>query len=149
MKMELTAPALERLIGGDTEIELTLRRQIAQNFFNLNIKCDFDDKVKEELLKLQGKAIDRAVEEQFGIKDITQSAYWPTLSHTLKSLIQTEVDKRIQEAVDNALKKVIEYQNRYWGKEINTAVEKALNAEIEKKVQEGIQTRLNKALFGE
>ncbi len=35
MRLELSLPALERLIGGDTEAELHLRKQIVQEFWNI------------------------------------------------------------------------------------------------------------------
>ncbi len=145
MQMVLTLPALERLIGGDTEIELMLRKQIAKQFVESHFSGLVDDEVAARVVKAEAALVDIAAEAELGIAKLTGGNRWPAISDRLRSLIREEAVKLAQECVDAALKKVIEYQRRYWDKEITNAVNKALEANIKQLVEEGVQARLKAA----
>lgn len=63
-KIQLDGPALERLIGGDSEIEIALRHQVANNFgkhylkkaLTEEIKTLMSEKYRQELIKVANEA---------------------------------------------------------------------------------------------
>ena len=80
MKVSLTLPALERLIAGDTEIEVEILQQIAEQFAKRHLKTilndatwkaasaqwhkELDASVKEVMQQLQGgRNADKAAEQ--------------------------------------------------------------------------------------
>lgn len=145
MTLTLTLPALERLIGGDTEMELNLRKQIVQEFTERHLKSVADSALYAKAEAQVKQYVDAAAKEVFDIDNLTSGVKWPTASDRLKSMIETLVRAHAQKAVDAALLSIIEYQKRYWGQEIERAVKKEMGRQIEKEVAKGIQERLEAA----
>ncbi len=146
MQMVLTLPALERLIGGDTEIELLLRKQIAKQFVESHFSGLVDDEVAARVVKAEAAMVDVAAKAELGIENLVGGNRWPNISYRLQSIIKDEAEKLAQECVNEALKKIIEYQKRYWDKEITNAVTKALEANIKQQIADGVQAKLQAAL---
>jgi predicted Fe-Mo cluster-binding NifX family protein len=147
MKMSLSLPALERLIGGDSEIEVELRHQILENFTKARIKTLINDSTLNAVYQMWRKDIERLVYEALNdkIKDVTvvenpasHSSAWTTLQSKITNQIDAEITKRINQA--------IEYQKNYWGGMIKRAVEQALAMEIKKEVEAEVQRRLKAAM---
>lgn len=145
MRLELNLPALERLIGGDTEIEVALRQQIVQEFARRHLKEVAEKETYEAAIEAAKQFVNAAAKEAFDIENLTINHLWPTVGYRLKSMIETLVNESAQKIVDEALLKVIEYQKRYWGRELETAVKKAMDRQIEKEIEEGIRKRLDAA----
>jgi hypothetical protein len=142
MRMELNLPALERLIGGDTEIELQLRKQIVQEFAKRHLKEVAETASYEAALEAAKQYINEAAKETFGVENLATNHLWPTVGYRLKSMIQSLVKETAQKVVDEVLLKTIEYQKTYWSRELQAMVEKAMDRQIEKEVEEGIRKRL-------
>lgn len=146
MRMELTLSALERLLGGDTEIEAGMRQQIADEFCKKNLKALLNDETYKRISEQWRTEIKQAVADKMNeliqgrqnqIDDgRTERGIWD---------FTTPVERAAQKAVDEAVLKIVEYQKRYFSREIQQAVEKALNNEIEIRIKEGIQSRLTVA----
>lgn len=145
MRLELNLPALERLIGGDTELELDLRKQIVQEFAKRHLKEVAKTATYEAAMEVAKRYVNEAAKETFGIEDLATNHLWPTVGYRLKSMIESLVKEMAQKVVDEALLKTIEYQKDYWGQEVRQMVEKAVDRQIEKEVQEGIRKRLEAA----
>lgn len=145
MRLELNLPALERLIGGDTEIELQLRKQIVQDFAKRHLKEVAETASYEAALEAAKQYINEAAKETFGIENLATSHLWPTVGYRLKSMIESLVKETAQKVVDEVLLKTIEYQKTYWSRELRAMVEKAMDRQIEKEVEEGIRKRLEAA----
>ena len=145
MKIELNLPALERLLGGDTEVELALRKQIVQEFASRHLKAIAETASYQAAMDAAKAYVNEAAKQAFDIENLAIGHLWPTVGYRLKSLVENEVQKHAQKAVDEALLKIIEYQKRYWGNEIEHAVNKVLDQQIEQQIKEGIQKRLNAA----
>ena len=145
MRLELNLPALERLIGGDTEIELHLRQQIVQEFAKRHIKEIAATATYEAAIAAAKQFVNEAAKEAFDVENVATSHLWPTVGYRLKSIMEKMVTDSAQKIVDEELRKYIEYQKRYWAKEVESTVKKAMAAEIEKAVSEGIKQRLEAA----
>lgn len=145
MKIELTLPALERLIGGDTEIEVALRRQIVEEFAKRHLKVVADEACYQTALQNAKHYVDEVAKETFDIENITTSHLWPTVGSRLQSLIRNLVEQQAQKIVDEVLMKTIEYQKKYWSDEVSRAVKKEIDRQIEREIEEGIRKRLEVA----
>lgn len=148
MRLELNLPALERLLGGDTEIEVGLRQQIGEEFCKKHLKSMLNDatyrKVSAEWESQLKAAIDEAVTGFFNKKQDETDGTWTA------NRLQWSFEKVIGEAVNKAMAdhiaKTIAYQTRQFSRELNSAVDAAMSAEIEKRIEEGVQKRLTAAL---
>jgi phosphopantetheinyl transferase (holo-ACP synthase) len=149
MKVSLTLAALERLIAGDTEIEVEIRHQIAENFAKRHLKTILNDatwqaaatgwretldteirRIISELATERGKADKLTTEATFAAQR------WP---------LRDAIEKAACKAVDVAVQKVVDSQQRYMQQMVQSSVNTAMEKEIEKQVQAGIQARLKAA----
>lgn len=145
MRLELNLPALERLIGGDTEAEVSLRKQIVQEFAKRHLKEVAESATYQAAVEAAKQYVDEAAKETFGIENLVAGHLWPTVGYRLKAMVESLVKETAQKVVDEVLLKTIEHQKSYWGREVRQAVEKAVDRQIEKEVEEGIRKRLEAA----
>jgi hypothetical protein len=148
MRLELNLPALERLIGGDTELELELRKQIIQEFAKRHLKEEADKAAYEAVVEEVRRRVNELAKNNFGIDNLVTSLIWPTVDFRLKSMIESLVNEQARKAVDAALLQIIECQKRYWKHEIEAAVKRGMDRQIEKEIEEGIRKRLEAAAKG-
>lgn len=113
MRLELTLPALEKLIGGETAIELDLRKAIVVEFARRHLKEVATEEIYKGVLAEIRKHVNIVVKEQLDVSEIATAQIWPSVSARLRSLITSVVESHAQKAVDAALLKIIEYQKRY------------------------------------
>lgn len=145
MKIELNTPALERLIGGDTAVELALRKQIVHTFTGRHLQRIAEERVVQQQVNAIQAYIDEVVKQELGIEAISTSTRWSAMTTQLRSLVRTCADEIIQEVVAEALKDFIAKQKRWLEHEIRIAIEKAMAKQIEVEVQQGIRERLDAA----
>lgn len=98
--------ALERLIGGDNELEVELRTSIVQNFTNRHLK----NIANEEIVKGASQAITRQLESMFF--DITDGYYKKyelkdTARNKIKEVAEMTVNRIIREYVENMMEEFI------------------------------------------
>src|SRR4051794_37602979 len=119
MRIELNLPALERLLGGDTEIEVHLRQQIVDEFTRKYLKSLMNDETLKRISAEWSRQLKEEVNAQLKglIAEKQDSAERRVESEVYWSL-KGAVEKAAQKAVDEALLKIIEHQKRYWGDEI-------------------------------
>jgi hypothetical protein len=144
MRLELNLPDLERLIGGDTELELSLHKQIVQEFAKRHLKEVADSTAYELALEAVKQYVNEA-EDTFGIENLVTSHIWPTVGYRLKSLVDAYVKETVQKVIDETLSKTLEHQKTYWIWDIRRKIQEAMDCQIEKEVEEGIQKRLEAA----
>lgn len=140
MRLELTLPALERLIGGDTELELGLRYQIVEEFTKHHLKTIVNSEFWKERQDLWQAEVKAAVQE--GLKDLLID---PKLTHAsaLVSGKLTEHARTVaREALNQELKKIIDEQKRYWQDQVKREIASAIQANIKQLVEAEIQRRL-------
>jgi len=149
MKVSLTLPALERLIAGDTEIEVEIRQQIAENFAKRHLKTILNDATWQAAAKEWRETLDkevrrvatelntkRSADERVATEATFATHCWP---------LRDAIERAAAKAVETAVVKVVEQQKFYMQREVQNAVNKAMEKEIEKQVQEGIKKRLQAA----
>ncbi|ODU02299.1 MAG: hypothetical protein ABS79_00645 [Planctomycetes bacterium SCN 63-9] len=147
MRIELDASALERLLGGDTEVTIHLRQLIVNEFCKKQLKPLLNDavfrRVSAEWEAQLRKELDARLAELKA--DFEERSERPGLPSSLQWNLGKAVKQAAQAAVDAAVRDIIEYQKRHWTREIAEAVERAIPLEIEKAVAAGVQARLEAA----
>jgi uncharacterized protein YajQ (UPF0234 family) len=146
MRIELDSSALDRLIGGDTEVELHLRKQIVQEFAKRQLKVVAETTAYGDAVEEIKQHVNKLVKEHFGVENLVTSHLWPTIDYRLKSMIESLVKEHAQKAVDVALLEIIEHQKHYWNRAIEAVVKKNMDRQIEKEIEKGIRERLEAAL---
>ena len=149
MKLELTLPALERLIGGDTEIEIGIRHQIVEAFVKRHIKPLVNDstwqnfyaKWRDELMREINTLAAKFQADLQGRQELTPGCepHW-----SLRSLIEKTAGPIVDKIVSE---KVKEYDNVLWGRIIK-GLEKLLANEAVQLIRQQVDNLINTAVAG-
>ncbi len=136
--------ALERLIGGDTEMELSIRQNIADAFAEKYLKSivnTSDSKLKTLKTKMEAEV---SAEIDKRICDTQRSIYGQItlggLSQHTKSFVGSEVSlaitKMVQESVASKIKSL----------DIEAHIDKVVNLEVAAKIKAEVAKKLQKML---
>ena len=109
MKMELNLPALERLIGGDSEIELKLRQQIVKVFEDHHLRKLASNMMQPQVMAVIKEKVNETVKEELDIPKMTDDL-WPTISRRLREMIWEEVRRSVSAAVESITAEFITQQ---------------------------------------
>ena len=144
MKLELTLPALERLIGGDTEVEVALRYNIVEEFVKKHLKTILNDAAFKRMTSEFHKSLNVEIEKVINELKNSRQDYIDN-GHIVNEL-KWGFDKVIREVVVDQIneitKSVIADQKRSIIHAIREAVKTELNINIKAMVAEGIKQRL-------
>lgn len=126
LKLTLTRPALERLLGGDPEFEIQIKHAAAKELF---------EKYTDAIL---GPIIRQKVSEVL----TTKSNRYP---------YKVEVNSEFKKAVDDFVNKMIkEHVNKFveesLQKSIESEIERRIDLEIKEVVRKKVRDKLDKAL---
>lgn len=153
MKIQINSlEAVERLIGGDTEMEIEVRNSVVQEFAKKHLKA-----VAETQLGPMKDAVQNFIRDEFLNKEITKRPGWgETVTWSLKrdvleglkSTLQDEVksilDDTLREAIDlegtrKKIEQILERKVEY----ITSEIQQKLSEEhIERLVQKRLKERL-------
>lgn len=152
MRLELNLPALERLIGGDTEIEIGIREQIANEFAQRHLKALMNDAQFRKIHAAWQKELDAAVEakcQEFLTELKQEQANVPLYKAKhgtwLSCRIQEAVEKAVDRAIDAAVADRVEKWATYIRQDIPRLAHAALARKVNEMVEEEIQRRLTLA----
>jgi hypothetical protein len=158
MKLQLNSlAALERLIGGDTEIELDIRNNIVQAFAGKYLKDVANSNAFKTSLANAQKKILELVKEEYtkviegsGIASIKKGEYWNSpraivLSNDIKveigCTVRDHLEAVVAEEVERAMKK---FDSDYFERKINSYVTDTVNTRI----RDGVRAKMEAALKG-
>ncbi len=144
MKLTLDSAALERLIGGDTEIEVRLRTDIASQFANKFLKS----LVNSQLMRHTAGHLEELIKQELfsGVRSYgTFSAKYKTMMVThvaevLGTLIQQEVNevmdtKHYKKLVDDFIEaQATRIADEWTSGSIEARIDAAANAKIKAKL---------------
>lgn len=143
MKLSLNREALERLLGGDTQLEVELRHQVVEEFSKRHLKDVVDStayaKVLNEVQKVITDEIKKSVGEQ------TYNSVWGGLSKaapTVKEIVEREVHSQIKKVVQETIQETAEIQRDTWFTYINQKVQALFDREISHLVQNEFKKKL-------
>lgn len=148
LRIELNRPALERLIGGRSEMEVALREQIVREFTRRHLKELVNtEPVRQAIQVIQNEIaghVARIVEEiRRGTPPTpAQSTGW----WDLRRLVATAAEKLLTETVEKTIKGEVERQMDGWKsivqQKVNLAVNREIDVEVARRVRDGIGEKL-------
>lgn len=111
-KLQLDAPALERLLGGNTKLELELRQTVVEEFARKHIKALVADQHFESSCQTAAESVKQELNqiienqlEQIGIK--LEKTYGKGYKIVLPEALRQSVRDMIQLELNNMIKQVI------------------------------------------
>jgi hypothetical protein len=142
MRLELNLPALERLLGGDTDAEVHLRQQIVEEFTRKNIKSLINDATLKKLQDVWRNEAESLVENAVG--GLFAERHDDQLG-TLRYRIEDAIDAAVKDSLERALEEFILKERVRLEVKIEKAVQAAVDGEVSKVVEREIQRRLDLA----
>jgi hypothetical protein len=139
--------ALERLLGGNTEFETSIRRSVAADFARNHMKdlVEREFNIRDAELKAQVNAEVNKIALQ---RDKIQSWTW-TLSDDLKTRIRGQVGEELRKVVDGALQEasrkyatMLEAELAKMTALAKSRVEAAVSTKFDKEVRDALDARL-------
>lgn len=132
-----SAAALERLIGGDNEMEVALRRSIVAEFIKNHLDALAKAAVRDDLNRMERmvqEAVRRHVVEESG------SSWAKTVSLTpeMQQKIRNEVDKQVSIEINKFIGGEVERFRSRIVPQINAMVDR----DFERRVSDGVKLRL-------
>lgn len=154
--MELNAPALERLLGGDTELEVQLRHQVADQFAGKHLKSLLNDKLFNRWKRQLSDEIDATIAEHVGkvTRDPLKKVFLtPSLRDKIREAAEEAAERVFSEATAEKLQKLersfvdtVDRIQRQATQDLRQAVESVFSEKnIERLVELRVQQRLETA----
>lgn len=149
LKLDMNLPILERLIGGDTELEISLRKQIANEFLNRHIPQIMQTEAVLETLKVIKASLADQIGTHVGKVWEASNGWRYTLQYEIKDKIKQIIEAATNEAVEKALTKAIadRVERHYagqWASHIDTQIKKRFDVDIDKLVNEKVEERIKR-----
>lgn len=150
MKISINSlEALERLIGGDNELEIEIRNSVVQNFSNKYLKGianTFVEKGIKDTIRhiISKKGVTEKVKSGWGTSEV--------LTGTAKELINKSIDSKIKNEI--GLKVYEAFENNATMKDLNKRIENAAeriereltDPMIERRIEELVNIRMKEKL---
>ena len=110
LRLQLDVSALERLIGGDTELEIEIRQGIVQTFATKHLKGildagDFKNFLNAESLFVR-ENLAKAITEHIGSTKWSQGTYIYDMSPELLERLNLTLDVLVAEVIDTKIKEL-------------------------------------------
>ena len=147
MRLSLNYPALERLLGGDSQLEADLRVNIVKHFTKQHLVPLMETEAMKNAVEALRIASEKAIREQIG----ATAADWRGKKLQLNPEFEKQLSTKIAQLVEEFMSKqglfdqIQAYLNSrfaYWTDYADKAVRKHLDVEIERRIKEGINQRL-------
>jgi hypothetical protein len=149
MKLQINSlEALERLIGGDTEVELEIRNNIVQDFAKKHLKALVNEgsiqRVANQLEKTLASQAEDIINKKFGT---LSGDYWNrkfTLNTNAKAALNDAAESAYRSHIQDSWKQMEKrLTDRYSEQYIADQIARTVEAEVNKRIQLGVQARLD------
>ncbi len=149
--LQLDHKGLERLLGGQTEMEIALRRGVVENFAKHHLKSLLNDEAWKASYEVWSQELNAAIEkrlaELLSPDKADQDARLPNIQYR----VGEHVNRAVKIALAEALKERIEKDKSYLTTYVTRNVEHWINQEgkrliaqvFEQEVKKLVDTRLN------
>lgn len=131
--------ALERLIGGDTELELEMRKSIANEFAGKYLKTLFHDR----LIEAAANTINAEVTRKFlTVESVKDSKSWHSTVTVLNTEGKSIIEKETQRQVNNFIREEV---NRLFDVDaLRTKLKQAIEDAADKIANEVVSSNISK-----
>lgn len=143
MKIQINSlEALERLIGGDNQLEIDIRNSVVQKFANKHLKAVANGLIERGLVKAAETEIKKEAFESLGFNNVRLTdKYKKHLESQISIMLGKQMREIIEQKLDpNAVEEqiIIKINTR-----LNELVDKVSKQEIEKKAKALLIEKLN------
>ncbi len=147
VRMALNVPAVERLIAGDTELELFLRQQVKAQVFdnaigNIMSTPEIKRLVDDFKAKVDGVFREECSKEIGTIKHEWGGRETVTLNPKVKALLDQKVGEIVEPMVAKLVQDKVKQTIDTWCLLSEEKIAAALNQNIEKRINDGINARI-------
>lgn len=143
IQLRLDLPALERLIGGDSEAEIVIQKQIVLEFAKRHlVTLVTEDAMKAGMAEAR-KLVEDAVKAHFDVGNLALNSAWPAIRSQIRSAVQDEVKALVYDAVRDALKEIIKDQEKYWSVDVAKSVRHRMDQAIAAEIKAGVRAKLD------
>lgn len=142
--------ALERLIGGDTQVEMDIRHSLVQKFAEKHLKPLANSANLSNTLRQITEDIRKQVKEkcESEIATFKKSNAWSDalVDVKLRPEIQREIDAQVRTIIDTTIKTAVDNALEFWAKEasIKRRVDERFEYYTKKMVDDIIKERVEK-----
>lgn len=150
--IRLDVPALERLIGGDTEVEVQLRKGVVEEFARRHLTAVLKDEAFAGYLAKERSVVNEGlnalVKERIG--EIKREPYGYNsrdvvyLSREAKDALTTEAEKRVGEFVRKTVEEVWARREPVISREVYKLIAEKTDRLTESVIQDAVKERLAK-----
>ena len=157
MRLELNLPALERMLAGDSEIEVHLRHQIVEEFAKKHLIAIQKDETFKEMLKLyqaqQGAAVQAEIAAmrasmQGGNSGLRWSFEEP-FKQAFEQLMKTHLERSKKE-LDEAILSAARIMSRELTGMVRAEIQKEIKAQFEAwtkaEIEENVRNRIEEVM---
>lgn len=146
--LSLNRPALERLLGGDGELEVTLRNQIVDEFIKRYMAEALERKVLADLSYRMRQVCDEVLKSYWS--KTTSYSGAATLTDALKQAIQVQSEQAIDQQIRTTMATIVQERIANWSRDVSRQISRTVDALLtEKKINElidrGVSERLEMA----
>jgi len=140
--------ALERLIGGDSQVEIEIRNSVVQKFAEKYLKpLANSDPITKTLAQIRAE-IDRQVCEQCA-KEIAkfEKSYGGSITNVkLHANIKAEIDSQVRNVVDTTVRNNVDEAIKFWAndKELKERIDKRFEYYTTELINTEIKSRIDK-----
>lgn len=146
VKIVIDGKALERLLGGDTELEIELKTNIANQFAEKHLKSLVSSQL---ILATKGKVETMVREEITGsavgwnINSISNK-YQDIILFTLKTALMTLIEAEVKKVIDSGHYK--DLVDNFVQREANRIANEWTSGDIEKRIQDAADEKIREKL---
>jgi hypothetical protein len=137
--------ALERLIGGDSELEIEMRKSIAYDFTTKHLKSLANDPaVQAHMDKARSQLTETVrVEVEKKLGGLVRTNNYPYTAFAFNTETRQYIDKAVSDRFEEFVKtKVAEAMKVWTPEQINKIVDREVVHQIHTKVRDGVKARL-------
>lgn len=136
--------ALERLIGGDTAVEVEIRNNIVQDFTNKYLKGLMNSSTIQNIVGRYHQDIRKSVQEEVEKNFGKPNAFYSSveLNPEIKAAIKKEIENNFSALVDKAVKEKFSDIEKHIQQSVNLAVDYQIGVKVRELVKQKIEAAL-------
>lgn len=149
MKLSISTAALERLLGGDTELEIQLRRQVATQFTKDHLVPLLKTEAFEQTISAIRSLIAAEVKEQVGLAktptgwSYTSKPVPAEIKDNIKTMVKDMAEQAVCELLDKYVADRIDWYEKRWAGDIARSVQQAFDRDINQLVKDELKKRMD------
>ncbi len=140
--------ALERLIGGNSEVEIEIRSRVVQEFSKRHLKAVATSlPMQQKLAEINAsilKASEERIVQEFGT--FKKDVWGKVVSVKLDSTLATEISTKVRELLTNEIRIAVDEAIKFWSS--GEALQRMINERVEYFTKQFVNDEIKKRIAG-